>query len=29
MIHMVDAISGATISVHSLKQSINTLLTKV
>ena len=27
--HMVDAISGATISVHSLKQSINTLLTKV
>jgi len=27
--HMVDAISGATISVNSLKQSINTLLTKV
>ena len=27
--HMVDAISGATISVHSLKQSINRLLTKV
>jgi len=27
--HMVDAISGATISVHSLKQSINTLLTKL
>jgi len=27
--HMVDAISGATISVHSLKQSINTLLTKI
>lgn len=27
--YMVDAISGATISVNSLKQSINTLLTKV
>ena len=27
--YMVDAISGATISVHSLKQSINTLLTKI
>lgn len=27
--HMIDAISGATISVHSLKQSINTLLTKL
>jgi len=27
--HMVSAISGATISVHSLKQSINTLLTKL
>jgi len=27
--YMVSAISGATISVHSLKQSINTLLTKL